>query len=264
VTQFGDLVADPGERELVIGTSRAGKSSYVDWGMRYVQEHRPTAMQVLVDSKPRFRAETEKTFGKNRRSAAWRYKSWAKGPVIPNSVLVSLYDDHPFRGMWKTPGEVAVMQSGDETDWRRMLVLLNAFCKAQIGELERFIRVDEVLDFYGRNTMGIMPKNDVFYRAARAGGERKIGISLGAHRVHGLPPLIRTVASRVTLFHLTDDADMRELKVCGIHEPTSPDPDTEGAFTFRQWKKQPGGAMGEPVTCCCEYPESYLSQLAAS
>lgn len=262
MTDFSALVAEPGERHLVAGTSRAGKSSYQDWEMRYVQEHRPTAMQVLVDTKPRFRAETEKSWQgpTKRRSAAYRYTSWAKGPVVPNSVLVDLYSEHPFRGLWKKPGEIAIMQSGEEIDWKRMLVLLNAFTKAQIGGRERKINVDEVLDFYGRNTMGIMPKNDVFYRAARAGGERAIGIQLGAHRIHGIPPLIRTVLSRVSLFTLTDDADMRELRVCGIHDPESP----KERFTFRQWCKQPGGLMGEPVFCRCEYPESYLSQLAAS
>jgi hypothetical protein len=261
VTDFDDLVADPGERELVAGTSRAGKSSYQDWTLRYVQEHRPTAMQVLVDSKPRFRAETERVWEtRKRRAAAYRYKSWAKGPVVPNSVLVDLYSPHPFRGLFQRPGEIAIMQSGEEADWRRMLVLLNAFTKAQIGHRERRITVDEVLDFYGRNTFGIMPKNDVFYRAARAGGEREIGIQLGAHRIKGIPPLIRTVLSRATLFTLTDDSDMHELRLCGIHDAESP----KERFTFRQWKKLPGGLMSEPVFCRCEYPDSYLSQLAVS
>jgi hypothetical protein len=261
VTDFAELIADPGERELVAGTSRAGKSSYQDWTMRHVQENRPTAMQVLVDTKPRFRAETMRVFEtQKRKNAAHLYKAWAKGPVVPNSVLVDLYSPHPFRGLWKRPGEVAIMQSGEETDWKRMLLLLNHFTKAQVADRERLIRVDEVLDFYGRNTMGIMPKNDVFYRAARAGGERAIGIQLGAHRIKGLPPLIRTVLSRATLFTLTDDDDMRELRLCGIHDAESP----KERFTFRQWKKQPGGLMSEPVFCRCEYPDSYLSQLAAS
>lgn len=114
--------------------------------------------------------------------------------------------------------------------------------------------------FYQRNTWGIDPKNDVFYRAARAGGERNIGIDLGAHRVHGLPPLILHMLSRITLFHLRTDSDMRYLQDVGIPEAESP----AGNYVFRQYRIQPGGTVSEPITGKLELPESYLSQLAAT
>ena len=219
-------------------------------------------MQLLIDTKPRFRAETERMplNPKARRSAAWRYTSWAKGPVVPNSVVVDMDSAHPFRGIWSKPGEIAILQGGDSNDWRRMLLLLTGFVRAQIKDRERRLIVDEVLDFYQRNTFGIDMKHDVFYRTARAGGERQIGIDLGAHRVHGLPPLVIAMMSRITLFHLGNDADMKYLRDYGIAEDESPN----GDYVFRHYTVKPGGMVSRSVTGRCVYPQSYLDQLAVS
>lgn len=154
MTHISSLIAQPGERTAKFGGTRSGKSSFQEWEFRTVQRERPTAMQILVDTKPRFRAEKERgPFRRGRRSAAKRYESWAKGPVVPNSVVVDLWDEKPFRGLWKEPGEIAIMQSGESRDWKRMLALLDAFTKAQIKGRERRIIVDECLDFT-RETLG--------------------------------------------------------------------------------------------------------------
>jgi hypothetical protein len=263
LTEFADLIAQPGERHLIYGGTRAGKSSFIDWEMREIQRTRPMCMQVLIDSKPRFRAETERMpIGnpKGRRDAAWRYRHWQKGPVVPGSVLVDIHADHPFRGLWTRPGEIAIMQSGDTDDWRRMLELLMAFVKAQIGERERHITADEVLDFYGRNTWSIHNKNDVFYLAARSGGERNIGESLGSQRVFGLPILIRNMFSRATLFNLTEAKDVKYLEQNGIPNAEMP----QGNYIFHQWTKQPGGTVSPMRRHTLDLPDSYLSQLAAA
>lgn len=154
------------------------------------------------------------------------------------------------------------MQSGETEDWRRMLELLMAFTRAHIGDRERHIHADEVLDFYGRNTWGISNKNDVFYLAARSGGERNIGESLGSQRVVGLPILVRNMFSRVTLFNLTEVKDAKYLSANGI--PNALPPGEDAPFAFRQWQKKAGGGVSGPGLHQLELPESYLSQLAAA
>lgn len=262
MAEMDALLPGPGQREIVFGGTRSGKSSYEEWVTRRIAATRPSAMQIIVDTKPRFRAETEQMPVRpaKRRSAAWRYKSWASGPVVPGSVLVDLKRDHPFRGIWSQPGEIAILQSGEAADWQRMLVLLTGFVKANIKDRERRIVVDEALDFYQRNTFSINNRNDVFYRASRAGGERNIGLSMGAHRVHGLPPLIMSMANVFVLFHLRQDSDMRYLAEFGITDETSP----EGNYVFRRFEIQPGGTVSPPFTGICDYPDSYLRQLAAA
>jgi hypothetical protein len=257
---FPQLIPMPGERSLTFGGSRAGKSALEEARIGTIQVERPEAMIIMVDTKPRFRAETKQGIWgpKSRKDASDLYEDWTKGPLVPNSVVVDLHSARPFQGMFKNPGEVAIMQSGDASDWRHMLVLLDAFVRAQVKGRERLIYVDEGLDFYQRNSWGISPANDVFYRTARAGGERNIGLMLDAHQVSGIPPLILKMASRFTLFHLRDDKDMKRLHEVGIPDELSP----RGEYIFKQWTIQPGGTTSPPIEATLELPQSYLNQLA--
>ena len=265
---ISQYIPGPGERVITFGGTRSGKSSWMDWEMREIQRTRPECMQILVDTKPRFRAETMQypanySRPKWRKSAEKQYRAWSKGPVVPNSVKMDLWRKNPFAGLWQEerPGEIVIMQGGELRDWVRMLKILHAFVGAQIKGRERRLIADEVLDFYGRNTFGIDMKHDVFYRTARAGGERNIGLELGAHRVHGMPPLILMMGSRVNLFHLRYDRDLRHLRdTFGIEDAESP----KGAYVFRQWTVAQGGFVSDPATLRATYPESYLNQLSAT
>lgn len=162
-----ELTPDEGERAATIGGTRSGKSSFQDWSLRHVQSARPDAMQILVDSKPRFRAETERgPLGRGRRNAAHRYTSWTKGPIVPNSVVVDIWDDNPFHGLFKRPGEIAILQSGETRDWKRMLELLQAFTKANVSGRERRVIVDECLDFTSA-TLGVSTRRTMFSIGSR-------------------------------------------------------------------------------------------------
>lgn len=263
--EFGDLVQGPGERHIVYGGTRTGKSSYMDWTVRHIQETRPDAMILVADTKPRFRAETQ-SWGVNnkfRKDAEPLYKGWAKGPMMPNSTVVNLDSPHPFRGLWNAknhPGEVGIMQSDAPGDWRKMIELMGHF-SAKRTERERLLVVDEGMDFYQRNTLGIDPRNDVILRAARAGGERNIGLLFGAHRPHGIPPLLNTLSSRVTLFYIRFLRDMRYLWEMGIPEDEFP---PEGDYIFKQYSIKPGGVVSDPIKGRLALPESYLKQLSAT
>lgn len=269
MTIVDDLVQDEGERHLVYGGTRTGKSSKMDWDMRFIQDNRPSCMQLVADTKPRFRAETITYGWKNqwRKSAAKAgiYDSWERGPIVPNSVRVDLGSQHPFRGLWQSDpdkerfGEIAIMQSDSPAMWRHMVTLMNFFTSAEIKGRERLVVVDEGLDFYQRNTLGIDAKTDPILRTARAGGERNIGLLLGAHRPHGIPPLLNTLSSRVSLFYLRFARDMRYLWEMGIPESESP---PDGDYIYKQYVVAPGGKVAGPVKARMAYPQSYLNELA--
>jgi hypothetical protein len=268
VTSLGDLTQNQGERHLVYGGTRTGKSSFMDWNIRHIQRERPSAMMLLADTKPRFRAETISWGPGNkwRRDAAKAgiYDTWAAGPVLPNSVVVPMDRDHPFRGMWdadKRPGEIAIMQSGQSEDWKRMLELMKHFVDRGLKNRERLIAVDEGLDFYQRNTLGIDPRRDVILHVARAGGERNIGLLFGAHRPHGIPPLLNTLSSRVTLFYLKFARDMHYLWEMGVPAEDIP---PRGNYIFRQYQVAPGGVVEPGIDARLDLPDQYLKQLAAT
>lgn len=262
--EFKDLVQGPGERHIVYGGTRTGKSSMMDWSIRHIQSERPDAMILIADTKPRFRAEMQAygPWNKLRKKAAPLYEGWAAGPMLPNSVVVNMDSPHPFRGLWdeKKPGEVAIMQSDQAVMWHKMGQLMAHFV-AKKTTRERLIVVDEGMDFYQRNTLGIDPKNDVILRAARAGGERNIGLLFGAHRPHGIPPLLNMLSSRVSLFYIRYARDMRYLWDMGIPEEETP---PGGKYIFKQYTIEPGGIVSDPSVCRLTLPESYLNQLSAT
>jgi hypothetical protein len=262
--EFADLVQEPGERHIVYGGTRSGKSSLMDWSVRHIQETRPQFMGLIADTKPRFRAETI-AYGPNnafRKDASKLYTSWTKGPMLPNSVVVNLDSAHPFRGLWseKRPGEVAIMQSDEPRRWQQMIGLMGAFA-ARHTPTERLLVVDEAMDFYQRNTLGIDPKNDVILRTARAGGERNIGLLLGAHRPYGIPPLLNTLSSRVSLFYIRFQKDMRYLWEMGVPETEFP---PDGNYIFKQYTIKPGGLVSDPMTSRLHLPDWYLEQLSST
>jgi hypothetical protein len=261
--QLNDLIPYPGERTITVGGSRAGKSAHLEWTMRTVAAERPTSMNILVDTKPRYRAETmpHPLSPRHRVSAERLYKNWTAGPTVPNSVRMNIWSDKPFAGLFNEPGEIVIMQGETLEEWKRMLVILNHFVRVHKKDRERNMWVDEALDFYQRNSWGINGKNDVFYRSCRAGGERGIGTHLGLHRLKGTPQMILNQITRCTLFHLVSDSDMSYLRESiGIKDAESP----EGDYVFRQWTRKPGGAVSEPVTGTLALPESYLSQLSST
>lgn len=267
MTTFSDLVSDEAERHIIYGGTRTGKSSFMDWSIRHIQKTRPGAMILIADTKPRFRAESlvNPRWAKNRVNAAEKetYAHWTAGPVLPNSVRVELDSDRPFRGLWdmkEHPAEVAIMQSDDPVRWRQMNGLMHEFVSKQVKGRERLLVVDEGLDFYQRNTLGIDAKKDVILRTARAGGERNIGLMFGAHRPHGIPPLLNTLSSRVTLFHLRYKNDMKYLWEMGVSEDQSPD----GDYVFHQYTIKPGGSVSDPLKARMTYPDWYLKQLSAT
>jgi hypothetical protein len=267
MTELSDLVQGPGERHIVYGGTRTGKSSMMDWSIRSIQKWRPEAMILIADTKPRFRAQNivnPRSYNLRKDAVKEKiYASWTAGPTLPNSVRVELDSPHPFRGLWNLkdhPGEVAIMQGDVPSDWRTMNELMHAFVARQESGREKLIVVDEGLDFYQRNTLGIDARKDVILRTARAGGERNIGLMLGAHRPHGIPPLLNTLSSRVTLFHLRYQGDMKYLRDMGVKDDESPD----GDYVFRQYIIKPGGTVADPVTARFKYPDSYLKSLSAT
>jgi hypothetical protein len=161
LNDISDLTPGVGERVITAGGTRAGKSALMEWGMRDVQRTRPAAMQILVDTKPRFRAETERGrfngIRGTRRSAAYRYETWSAGPVVPNSVVVDIWDEFE--------------------DWRRMLLLLRGFVNANIKGRERRIVADESLDFTSATRSASTPRTMYFIVLPELAGNAASGLN---------------------------------------------------------------------------------------
>lgn len=126
---------------------------------------------------------------------------------------------------------------------------------------ERLLWVNEGMDFYQRNTFGVDSRNDVILDAARAGGERGIGLLFEAHRPKGIPPLLNTLSSRVVLFHLRFENDMRYMWDMGLPEDEE---SPSGDYVFKHYTIQPGGTVSRPDVVKMKYPQWYLDQLSTT
>lgn len=266
MTEFTDILPKRAERTLIYGGTRSGKSSLADWMCRKIIEERPDAMIMCLDTKPRFRAQFE-AWGPGyrwRREAKKLYSSWEAGPTFPGSVVMPLDIDldsaNPFRNFWK-PGEMVVLQSGDSRDRIQMLRIARKFVNMNPRRRERLLWINEGMDFYQRNSLGVVANNDVILDAARAGGERGIGLIFEAHRPKGIPPLLNTLTSRVILFHLRFAQDMRYLYDMGIPEDEEmPD----GDYVFKHYTILPGGTVSPALSVKMKYPEWYLKELSST
>lgn len=260
-----DIAPEPGQRGLIIGGSRSGKSTLLDHLVRHAAQTRPGVEIALADTKPRFRADVRRIgpLGKMQVSAQKKYEMWAKGPTVPGSVLVDLEHDKPLKHIWRKddPYRIAILQTDVETERRRILEVLNDWYCTHKGNTDRIIAADEVLDFYKRNSWSIAPDKDVLLKATRAGGERGFSTLFGAQRPKGIPPQFAEELSVLYLFHLRYYEDIKYLWDMGVPRNLRP---PEEDYAFHVLRIKPGGKVSEPLTCRLTLTDAYASQLSGT
>jgi energy-coupling factor transporter ATP-binding protein EcfA2 len=185
---ISDITPKKGERALIIGGTRSGKSTLMDHFMRQMVKERPQIQLLLLDTKPRFRTEAERFGPRNRlgRESAKHYKDWESGPVIPYSLRVDIESDKPLAYYWRDDTfrkfRIAVAQTELTTKRGRLLEIADSWYNIRSRNADRVLAVDELLDFYHRNSLSIRADRDVPLKIVRAGGERGFGALYGAQR----------------------------------------------------------------------------------
>jgi hypothetical protein len=186
MTSLSEIAPQKAERALIIGGTRSGKSTLMDHFMRHIVAERPNVQILLLDSKPRFRAEMERYGPQNRmaRETTKRYQDWESGPVIPGSVRVDIHRDKPLERFWGEDDKcrVAIAQTELATERGRLLEIADDWYRIRARKSDRVLAVDELLDFYHRNTISVHSSRDVPLKVVRAGGERGFGALYGAQR----------------------------------------------------------------------------------
>lgn len=258
---LSEITPKKGERALILGGSRSGKSTLLDHLMGQIVKERPNAQLLLLDSKPRFRAEIERFGPGNRmvRDAFRHYKDWEKGPTVPGSYKLDL-DEPNLNKYWtnKDPCRVVIAQTDDSNRRARLLQIGNEWYEKRQPQADRVFVVDELLDFYYGNGVCIS-RDNVPLRVNRAGGERGIGSLYGAQRPRGIPAQITEELSTLYLFHLRFKDDMKFLWENGIPRDVMPPDDL---YAFRMLKIEPGGQVKDYGLHRLKPSDAYLAQLS--
>lgn len=183
---ISEITPEKGKRALIIGGTRSGKSTLMDHFMRQMVHDRPGIQILLLDSKPRFRTEAEKYGPQNRfmRSTERYYKDWEAGPVIPYSLRINLGAEKPLERYWRPDDKfrIAVAQTEHPTERGRLLEIADDWYNIRQRRADRVLAIDELLDYYHRNSLSIHASRDVPLKVVRAGGERGFGALFGAQR----------------------------------------------------------------------------------
>lgn len=259
---LSQIAPSKGERVLIIGGSRTGKSSLLDMLARYAEYDRPNIQKLLLDTKPRFRAEIERFGPRNKfvRDADYHYDDWEPGPVIPGSVLANIHADSPLANQWRDRCRTVILQSGETHERARILQIADNWFKTRIPNADRMLVVDELLDFYHPNGLCIHPRCNVPLKINRAGGERGFSGLYGAQRPKGIPIQISEELSILYLFHLRYENDMRFLWDMGV--PREITPPKEENWAFKVIRITPGGRAEYQGLFRLQLPSSYTSQLS--
>lgn len=258
-----EIAPKKGQRALILGGSRSGKSVLEDMLVRHAVKTRPNLEALMLDSKPRYRAEIERTGpgGKIVRDAAKYYADWEPGPIVPGSYRGDIHADNPLRGYWKEddPCRIVILQTSDETERHRLLEISNSWFQTRKPNADRLFIVDELLDFYHGNGVCISPRANVPLKVNRAGGERGFSGLYGAQRPKGIPVQITEELSLLYLFHLRFEQDLRYLYENGV--PTSVRPPDED-YAFRIIAIKPGGKAEDRGLYRLKLEDWYKSQLS--
>ena len=90
-----------------------------------------------------------------------------------------------MEGYWKKPDDpfrILVAQTEQVTERGRLLEIADKWYQQRQRKSDRVLAVDELLDFYHRNTISVHSSRDVPLKVVRAGGERGFGALYGAQR----------------------------------------------------------------------------------
>jgi hypothetical protein len=267
-----EITPQKGERALILGGSRSGKSVLLDHLRENIVIQRPQVQQLLLDTKPRFRAEIERTGPGNRiiREASRHYKDWEKGPIVPGSYRLDINEGN-LKPYWKEkdPCRTVILQTDDSNKRGRLLEIANGWFETRSRFADRVLIADELLDFYHGNGVCIS-RHNVPLKVNRAGGERGFGGLYGAQRPKGIPIQITEELSILYLFHLRFESDMKYLYENGVPTHIKPPKDDCGdrictcgkRYNFRMIRINPGGQAQDMGLFKLNPSPSYLSQLS--
>lgn len=201
------------ERGLLVGGTNTGKSTLaealvVDFLHRY---QRDNARVLILDSKPRFRAE----YLPSGRPAKRLYKKWDHGPTVPGSVRVT--DPAELRLAFATENPIVIAQAETNRDIPALVACAEAFFGDSRRGQPRLLDVDETMDFFSANGA---PRGttDALTRASRAGRERGLAALYCSQRTRQIPATLMEELAKLYLFRLDYRADAKRLLEMGAPE----------------------------------------------
>lgn len=247
-----DIALRPGERGLLLGMTRTGKTTLGEWLLDYARRAYPKQRIVVLDSKPHFRGEKEL----NGLPAALRYRKWdtGYGSKLPGSVVLPPTGDakRDVKWAWEQGYQTILAQTGPN---RRELPWLASVLEASY-ELKRkneqlLIYVDETNHFFRwKRSLGNSIVNTL-----TSGGERNVGCLLGGQRPANMSVESMESATNLYWFYTPYWEDVKKLRAMDVPQDARPPESGTHGFYFHSRLR--------PVRGVCKLPQAAVDQLQA-
>lgn len=230
-----------GERAVCLGASGTGKSTLEEYLILQFHREFRNSRILIVDTKPRFRAE----WLPNGLPAARLYKRWDHGAAIPGSILIQRGANprDALNAAWRH-GRIAIAQIDSRSDIGWVVDVISAFLKDARASRPQLVCIDEGLDFFHTNSVA-RGGDDAILRIARAGRERSCSLLLCSQRSKGIPAQTVSEVNKAYIFRLDYKDDMTRLIEMSYPGKEYPSPEDDWLFLF--WSKENKQTRKRPV-----------------
>lgn len=236
---ISNLALAKSQRALILGGTGSGKSTLSERLILQFRMNYPESKILILDSKPRFRAEWTPQGIK----ASRRYRNWDHGPTIPESVAINNLDE--FKESWGRNYSVFIAQvTDDNDDVSDLTFIAQEFFKRSRASIPQLLVVDEGMDFYTESGSPIRGTLPAIKRTSRAGRERGMALLFCSQRARNIPVQIMSEMSKLYLFRLDYTEDVKRLREMGVPPIESPLDNHQ----FKYWTKATPKKIYGPYT----------------
>lgn len=224
-----DIVLRAGERGIILGMTRTGKSTLAEHLILGWRQQYPKSFTLIADTKPRFQAERELDGRPTSVSGRYRRDDW--GEVIPNSVVLPLRDVRSEIRMARQLKYDCAIAQIKERNRKTIMFVSDAIRYAYEDRPPKrplFIYVDELNNFF-RDAPRAAAAPIVM--VITSGGERSVSFLGAAQRPRNIS--VESVESMTKLywFYTPYKDDVVHLKDMGVPAGAKP-PDKFYRFYF--------------------------------
>lgn len=238
-----DIRLRAGERGMLLGETRTGKSTTASQLITWYSEDYPKSFTLLVDTKPRFRGERELDGRPTAISRRYKRQDW--GEEIPGSVVLPLRNvQQEIRMARNLKFRIAIAQIPHRS--KEYLGLCGmAMYHAYNDRPPRqplLVYVDEMNNFFRLSSAPAIAR-EAIVMIITSGGERSVGFLGAAQRPRNISVEALESMTKLYWFHTPFGEDVKHLKNMGIPATARTPNEFYRFYFFDKYTRKEGMAM---------------------
>lgn len=215
-----------GERGLILGMTRVGKSTLAEVLVDRWTRFDKKARTVIYDSKPRFKAQWE--LNGVPTAVSRRYANWDYGSYIPGSVVIPLKNPREeLKHAWSLGFRIIIAQINRRSEISKLDATMTAAYEDRRKDYHLYNYVDELNNFFraGRAT------GNGIIQVITSGGEKSTAFLGAAQRPRWISVEAMESMTKLYWFYSSHKKDIEHLKSMGVPETMTP-PNRFYVFNF--------------------------------